>query len=176
MHDTLPPAGSPRPPQLALIAAVARNGVIGAGNRLPWRLPEDLRRFRQLTTGHTVVMGRKTWESIGRPLPERQNVVVSRRPGFVAAGAEVATSLRDAVACARLPAPVFVIGGEALYRAALALADRMYLTEIDLDYEGDARFPAWDRARWGQTARVAQQSGTPDGITYYFTTYDRVTG
>ena len=106
-------------PKLALIAAVARNGVIGAGNALPWRLPADLRRFRALTSGHAVVMGRRTWESLGRPLPDRQNIVVTRAAGWHAAGAEVAASLAAALALARLPAPVFCIGGgRALCRGA----------------------------------------------------------
>jgi hypothetical protein len=95
---------------LAVIAAVAANGVIGAGNRLPWRLPEDLRRFRALTTGHAVIMGRRTWESLPRPLPERQNIVVSRRRDYVAAGAEVVGSLDAALQLVRLPPPAFCIG------------------------------------------------------------------
>lgn len=174
MHDTLPPADSPRAPRLALIAAIARNGIIGAGNRLPWRLPDDLRRFRRLTTGHTIIMGRRTWESIGTALPQRQNVVVSRHGGFVASGAEVAATLAAAIANARLPAPVFVIGGEALYRAALPLADCLYLTEIQRDFDGDARFPDWDRSAWHTTSSEVGHSEGPDRFEYRFTTYERV--
>jgi len=103
---------------LAIIAAVARNGVIGAHNTLPWRLPADLARFRMLTTGHTIVMGRKTWQSLGRPLPARQNIVVTRDPGFVAPGATVAGSLTQALALATLPRPHFCIGGAQLYAQA----------------------------------------------------------
>jgi dihydrofolate reductase len=105
---------------LALIAAVASNGVIGVDNRLPWRLPDDLKRFRALTVGHAVIMGRKTWESLSRALPERQNIVVTRQPGYAAIGADVAASLDDALAIVRLPAPVFCIGGGELFRDALA--------------------------------------------------------
>src|ERR1051326_1744485 len=116
-------------PQVALIAAVAANGVIGAGNALPWRLPGDMKRFRALTTGHSVIMGRKTWESLGKPLAERQNIVVTRNRNYSAPGAEVATSFDEAIRLARCPAPVFCIGGGELYRDALERADTLYLTE-----------------------------------------------
>src|SRR5438552_1009906 len=108
-----------RSPGVALIAAVAANGVIGAGNRLPWRLADDLKRFRALTVGHTVIMGRKTWESLPRALPERQNIVVTRQRNYAAAGAEVAASFEAALALVRSPEPVFCIGGGELYRLAL---------------------------------------------------------
>ena len=160
MHDTPPPAASPsagepspRAPCVALIAAIAKNGVIGIDNRLPWTLPEDLQRFRALTSGHAVIMGRRTWESIGRPLRDRQNIVVTRRRDLDAAGCETARSLSEAIARARLPEPVFVIGGEALYRAALPIADRLYLTEIGRDFEGDAHFPDFAREAWRETSR-----------------------
>src|SRR5438045_809694 len=104
---------------LALIAAVAQNGVIGADNRLPWRLPEDLRRFKALTIGHTVVMGRRTWESLPRALPDRQNVVITRQRGYAASGARVVDSLEQALAVATLPPPVCCIGGGEIYRLAL---------------------------------------------------------
>ena len=129
VHDTPAPAASPsstaREHRVALIAAVAGNGVIGAGNRLPWHLPEDLRHFRTLTSGHCVVMGRKTWESIGRPLPARQNIVVSRQPGIRLEGAAVAHSLDEALSVADRPDPVFVIGGEELQRSACPVASQM---------------------------------------------------
>src|SRR4051812_40445479 len=115
---------------LALIAAVARNGVIGADNRLPWRLPQDLRRFRALTMGHAVIMGRRTWESLPGPLQGRQNIVVSRRAGFVAQGAEAAPSVEAALARVTLPAPAYCIGGGELYRVAMPLASTIELTEI----------------------------------------------
>jgi dihydrofolate reductase len=156
---------------LALIAAVARNGVIGGGNALPWRLPADLRRFRTLTTGHTVVMGRKTWESIGRALPDRQNIVVTRQPGYAAAGAQVKASLDDALQAAALPGPVFCIGGGELYALALPRAATLHLTEIDRDFEGDTRFPDFDRAAWREAARDEHRA--PDGFGYAFVTYER---
>ena len=162
-------------PAFALIAAVARNGVIGANNALPWRLPADLRRFRSLTTGHSIVMGRKTWESLGRPLPERQSIVVTRSPRYGAAGALVVTSLDAALAAAALPAPVFCIGGGELYRAAFPHADALYLTEIDRDFDGDASFPAFDRRVWRETARESHASDSPGGFAYAFVTYRRNT-
>jgi dihydrofolate reductase len=161
-------------PLLALIAAVARNGVIGVDNRLPWRLPDDMRRFRALTAGHSIIMGRKTWESIGRPLPDRQNIVVTRQRNFEAPGANVVASLEAALAAAIMPEPVFVIGGEALYREALPLASRMYLTEIHQDFPGDARFPSYARNAWRETMREPQRAQRQGGLAFAFTEYQRI--
>jgi len=158
-------------PQLEIVAAVAANGVIGAGNLMPWHIPADLRRFRALTTGHAVIMGRKTWESIGRALPHRQNIVVSRAPAFRAEGAEVAASLDAALAQVTLPAPAFCIGGGLLYREALPRATTLHLTEIDASFEGDATFPAFDRKLWRETARDAHPPDVPGGVAYAFVTY-----
>jgi dihydrofolate reductase len=156
---------------LALIAAVARNGVIGGGNALPWRLPADLRHFRTLTTGHTVIMGRKTWESIGRALPDRQNIVVTRQRGYAADGALVKASLDAALQAAALPEPVYCIGGGELYALALPRAATLHLTEIDREFEGDTRFPAFDRAAWREAARDEHRA--PEGFGYAFVTYER---
>ena len=123
-------------PIISLVAALARNRVIGAANRLPWHLPEDLRRFKRLTLGASIIMGRRTHEAIGKPLPGRRNIIVTRAPGASWDGCEVARSLDDAVRLAR-PAPeVFVIGGGELYGHALARADRLYLTLIDAEVRG----------------------------------------
>lgn len=162
---------SPSPPALALIAAVARNGVIGAGNALPWRLPADLKHFRALTTGHAVIMGRRTWESLPHALPGRQNIVVTRTRGRACAGAETAASLADALARVRMPAPAFCIGGGELYAAALARADALHLTEIDRDFAGDTTFPAFDRTAWREAARETHRA--PEGFDYAFVTYER---
>ena len=159
--------------RVALIAAVARNGVIGADNRLPWHLPDDLAHFRFLTSGHSVVMGRKTWTSIGRPLPNRQNIVVTHQAGFRLEGAAIAHSLEEALSMADRPDPVFVIGGEALYRSALPLADLLYLTEIDRDFAGDARFPPLERALWREVARDVHAPASSAGFAYHFATYER---
>jgi dihydrofolate reductase len=159
--------------ELAIIAAVAANAVIGADNRLPWRLAADLRRFRALTTGHAVIMGRKTWESIGRALPDRQNVVITRQAGLHAAGADVVNSLAAALACVRMPGPAFCIGGSAIYREALPLATTLHLTEIDRAFAGDARFPEFDRREWRETAREAHVDADGDHLPYAFVTYRR---
>ena len=156
---------------VALIAAVARNGVIGANNALPWKLPADLARFRALTTGHTVIMGRRTWQSLGRPLKDRQNIVVSRDPSFAAEGAEVATSFAQALARSRMPAPAFCIGGAQLYADALATASLVYLTEIDREFEGDVRFPTFDRRGWREQSR--EEHVDANGMRYAFVVYQR---
>ena len=160
-------------PALALIAAVAKNGVIGVANTLPWRLRDDLRHFRALTTGHAVIMGRKTWESLGRALPERQNIVVTRQSGFRAEGAEIARSLPEAITKVARPTPVFCIGGGELYRVALARAATLYLTEIDRNFEGDVTFPSFDRAAWPETRSESRRGEGPDAFTYRFVTRER---
>ncbi len=129
-------------PELCLIAAVARNGTIGQDNALPWRLREDMRHFKAITLGSPVLMGRKTWDSLGRPLPLRRNLVVSRQSGLALEGAEVFASLATALASCKEVARVFVIGGGQLYAETLARADRLFLSEIQADIPGDTRFPS----------------------------------
>jgi dihydrofolate reductase len=136
---------------LSLVVARSRNGVIGKDNGLPWRLPADLAHFKRLTLGHPIVMGRRTWESIGRALPGRRNIVVTRTPGYRAPGAEVVDSLDAAWRASDGAAEVFVIGGAALYESVLPFADRIFLTEVDADVSGDTRFPALDPRHWRQT-------------------------
>jgi dihydrofolate reductase len=143
---------------ISLIAAMSENRVIGSDNRLPWHLPEDLKRFRALTRGHPVIMGRKTWDSIGgKPLPQRDNIVLTRQPGFAAPGARVFSSLNAALEDLRnsLPADaeVFVIGGAEIYRLALPIADRIYLTVVHRTVAGDAFFPEVPAARFKEAAR-----------------------
>jgi dihydrofolate reductase len=161
------------PPRITLIVARARNGVIGLRGGLPWRLPEDLAFFRRTTMGHPIVMGRRTWESIGRPLPGRRNIVVSRQPRFEAPGAEVAASLDAALArCAGSP-EVFVIGGAQLYREALPRAQRLIVTEIDADFDGDTHFPPPDPAQWRETAREHLPPSADRPFAIDFVTYGR---
>ena len=144
----------PNPPRLALIAAVAANGVIGRSGTMPWHLPADLRYFKACTSGKRIIMGRRTWESFPKPLPNREHVVVSSRTLVLPEGVRVLRSLTEALA---LPehgeTPVFVIGGNAMYREALPLADDLYLTEIDADVAGDTYFPAWDRSQFLEVSR-----------------------
>lgn len=159
---------------LAVIAALARNGAIGRDNAIPWRLPEDMERFRALTTGQSVVMGRKTWESLPdrfRPLPGRRNVVVTRDPEWRGEGAERAASLEDALRLLAGEPLVFVIGGGEVYAAALPLADELYFTELDIDAQGDTFFPAFDRARFDEVARESRVAD--DGTAFAFVRYVR---
>jgi len=164
--------GAGRPTRLCLIAALASNGVIGTDGRLPWHLPEDLKRFKALTMGHPVIMGRRTWESIGRALPGRRNIVVSRQSGFSAPGAEVAASLDASLALCGEAALAYVIGGAELYAAALPLADALEFTEIDAPFGGDAKFPAFDRAAWREVRREPHRSA--EGLRFDFVRYERV--
>jgi dihydrofolate reductase len=132
----------------SLVVAMARNRVIGRDNALPWRLPADLAHFKRVTMGHPVIMGRRTYESIGKPLPGRQNIVVSRNAGYVAPGCTVVPSLEAAYAAAGDADEVSIIGGTSLFEAALATADRIHLTEVEADVEGDTWFPPFDRGDW----------------------------
>jgi dihydrofolate reductase len=175
VHDTPAPAAAPSAERtIALVAAVARNGVIGRSGRLPWHLPDDLKRFRALTSGHSIIMGRKTWESIGRALPDRQNIVVSRLGGFAAPGCDIASALSEAIRISAMPPPLFVIGGEALYREAMPLAELLFLTEIHRDFTGDARFPELDRTQWRETAREQRRLDGDAGFAYDFASYSRL--
>jgi dihydrofolate reductase len=160
-------------PRITLIVARARNGVIGRDGTLPWRLPEDLAHFKRTTMGHPIVMGRKTWESIGRPLPGRRSIVVSRQAGSTTAGAEVAPSLDAALTLCAGTDEVFVIGGAQLYREALPRAQRLIVTEIDADFEGDTEFPPLDPARWIETAREHLPASAGRGFAVDFVTYAR---
>jgi dihydrofolate reductase len=157
---------------VTLVAAVARHGVIGRDGGIPWHLPEDLAQFKALTTGHTVVMGRRTWDSIPdrfRPLPGRRNVVVTRNANWAAEGAERAATLEEALNRVARDERVFVIGGAQVYEAALPHADELVLTELDLAVDGDTYFPTWERAAWEEVSRVghAARNGTHFAVVTY---------
>lgn len=161
---------------LSLIAGVARNGAIGNNNELLFRLPEDMRHFKRSTLGCPVIMGRKTWDSLparNRPLPGRINIVVTRNPGWRAEGAVAVNSLEAALAHTGNAPKAFVIGGAALYAAALPLADELVLTEVDQDFDGDVHFPAWDRQQFNEVSREVHHSGEPNHFDYAFVTYQR---
>jgi dihydrofolate reductase len=164
---------------VAIVAAVAENGVIGDGGRMPWRLSSDLRRFRALTLGKPVIMGRRTFESIGKPLAGRFNVVVSRSGGFRAEGAAVAASLGEALALAEARAradgagEVMVIGGGEIYAAAIGYADRLYITHVAAQPAGDVHFPAIDPAVWEAISREAIPAGERDTAATEFVVYRR---
>ena len=157
-------------PRIYLIAAVAANGVIGRRGRLPWHLPEDLKHFKRLTLGHPIIMGRRTWESLGGLLPGREHIVVTRTPGYDAPGAAVASSLAAALAlCAGEPV-VFVIGGREIFAEALPLAAGLVMTEIHRDYEGDTWFPPYERSQWRETQR--ERHAAADGTKFDFVYYE----
>lgn len=160
--------------RLSIIAALARNRVIGRDNRLPWRLPADWRRFKQLTMGHHLIMGRRTFESIGRPLPGRISIVLTTQPSYVPVGVQVAPSLEDAILLARGDDEVFVGGGAGVYRQTLGLADRMYLTLLLEDFEGDTYFPRYDESDWEVHRREVHEPEKTDPNRYTFLTLDRI--
>jgi dihydrofolate reductase len=161
-----------RAQRVVLVAAVADNGVIGAEGELPWHLPEDFAHFKRTTVGHVVVMGRKTFESIGRPLPGRTNVVVTRQPDWSAEGALTAASLEQALEeAARHDGDVMVIGGGEIYAQALPLADEQVLTEVHLTPEGDAHYPDFDPSQWREVRREAHEDG---GVRFDLVWLERV--
>lgn len=154
--------------RIVIVAAVARNGVIGVDGSLPWRIPEDLARFRELTMGHALVMGRETFESIGRPLPGRVNIVLTRRRDWSREGLEVAASLDEALSiAAAAESDAFIAGGAEVYRAALGRADLMEITEVDAEPAGDTWFPPVDWSEWREVARESHPG-------FSFVTHERV--
>lgn len=165
--------------EIVLLYAVAENGVIGAANAIPWRLKSDLKRLKALTIGKPVVMGRKTFLSLPRPLPGRTNIVVTRDPAFRASGAVVTTSLADAFAVARgdalrrSAAEIAVIGGADIYAQCMAMADRLEVTEVHMSAEGDTRLAAVDPAAWEEVARVKNAAGPDDSADFSYVTYRR---
>lgn len=158
---------------LALIAAVASNGVIGRNNTLPWRLPDDLAHFKHLTLGSPILMGRKTWESLGRPLPGRRNLVITRNPAYVAEGGECHPGLEAAMAACASAEKVFLIGGADLYRQAIDRADALYITEVHTDVQGDAFFPSMPAGRFLESARTSHPADERHAYAFDFVTYYR---
>ncbi|MCJ2070557.1 dihydrofolate reductase [Methylobacterium sp. J-030] len=160
-------------PRISLVAAVARNGVIGRDNGLAWHLSSDLKRFKALTMGKPMLMGRRTWDSIGRPLPGRRTLVLTRDRGFRAEGAEAVHDWAAALAAAA-DTELMVVGGAAIYALALPQADRLHLTEVAAEPDGDVRFPAFDRARFRETFREAHPVGPRDEHAFAFVDWERV--
>lgn len=154
---------------------MAANRIIGRDNALPWHLPADLKRFKALTMGHPVVMGRKTYESIGRPLPGRRNLVITRDRGYRADGCEIVHTLDAAIAACGDKETVFIIGGAEVYRESLARAQRLEFTEIQAEFEGDAAFPEISPAEWREVAREIHPAGAGVPFRYDFVRYERVT-
>ena len=163
-------AGAPR---IYLVAAVAANGVIGVDGKLPWHLPEDLKHFKKLTLGHPVIMGRKTWESIGRVLPGRETVIVTRQPGYRVPGAKIAHSLDEAIAGCGSDSEIFVIGGAELYAQALPRAGRLYLTTVEAEVAGDTFMPEFDARAWRQLSSTSHGIDERHRFAYQCVTYER---
>lgn len=154
---------------ISLIVAVSNSHVIGKDNTLPWHLPEDLKRFRALTTGHHIIMGRKTYESLGRLLPDRTTVIVTRNPNFQVEGAVVVHSLAEAIAACKNDSEAFIIGGAELYQQGLKYAQKLYITQVDITVDGDAFFPPIDKEIWHEVARESHVS--VKGTTFHYLTY-----
>ncbi|MFZ2161105.1 MAG: dihydrofolate reductase, partial [Sideroxyarcus sp.] len=159
---------NPKSSSLSLIVAMAKNRTIGVNNTLPWRCPEDLKHFKALTMGHHMIMGRKTFDSIGKPLPGRTTVVVTRNADLEIAGCVIAHSLNEAIAVCAGDEEIFIVGGAELYRQAVPVVDTLYITEIQQDVEGDAHFPEFDKNIWREISREVRLQDTPQPLTYHF--------
>jgi len=158
---------------ISLIVAMAQNRTIGVNNTLPWRCPEDLKHFKALTMGHHMIMGRKTFDSIGKPLPGRTTVIVTRNAALKVEGCLVAHSLQEAITASKDDEEIFIVGGAEIYAQALPLADTLYITEIQQDVDGDAHFPAVDQHAWQEVAREVRSQIEPQALQYHFVTYRR---
>jgi dihydrofolate reductase len=165
--------------RIVLIAAFAQNRVVGIENRLPWHLPEDLKYFKRTTSGKAIIMGRKTYDSIGRPLPNRTNIVITRNPNFTAPGIKVVASLEGAIELAKEVNyindvdEVMIIGGASIYESALPIADRLYLTHVHAEVEGDAYFPEVNFQKWTETSREDYKSSEKNPYDYSFVVYEK---
>jgi len=159
---------------ISLIVAVGHHNVIGKNNQLPWHLPADLKHFRNMTSGHAIIMGRKTYESIGKALPNRTNIVVTKQKDFHAQDCAIASSLQDAILQAKAHKEIFIIGGAQIFEESLHLAERIYFTQIHHDFEGDTFFPQLDKTTWKE---ISRQDNSPDEknlYAYSFMTYERI--
>lgn len=172
MH-TRPTLSSIRNPRCCIVVAMAKNRTIGIDNTLPWRCPEDLKHFKQLTMGHHMIMGRKTFESIGKPLPGRTTVVVTRDPALEIEGCLIANSMQQAYSLCADDSQVFIVGGAEIYAQSLDLADTLYITEIQQDVAGDAHFPQFDQDVWLEVSREIRHQDAPEPLEYHFVTYRR---
>jgi dihydrofolate reductase len=164
----------PARPIVSLIVAMSRNRVIGRDNAIPWHLPGELKRFKELTLGHHIVMGRRTWDSIGRLLPGRTTIIVTRNPALQVAGALMATSLPQALKIAERDDEIFVIGGEEIFRLALPLAHRIYLTTVDVELDGDTFMPVIDAALWRKVRSESHPADAVNPLSWVLEIYERV--
>ena len=169
----LAPRSSLLNPESCILVAMSKNCTIGINITLPWRCPEDLRRFKTLTMGHHMIMGRKTFESIGKPLPGRITVVVTRDRNLQYEGCLMAHSLQEALAACADDEQVYIVGGAEIYQQALPLVDTLHITEIQQEVDGDAHFPAFDQSQWLEISREVHSQLTPQPLDYHFVTYQR---
>ncbi len=166
---------TPHTSRVSLIVAMAKNRIIGANGAMPWHLPDELKRFKSITMGHHIIMGRKTWESIGRLLPGRTTVIVTRQRNYAVAGAVIAQSLEAAIEACKNDREIFVIGGGELYRQALPIAQRLYLTTVDTAPDGDTHMPEIHFAQWREVSAEDHAADERHAHAYRFAVYDRVT-
>ncbi len=160
-------------PRSCIVVAMAKNRTIGVNNTLPWRCPEDLKHFKSLTMGHHMIMGRKTFDSIGKALPGRTSVVVTRCRELKIDGCLIAHSLPEAIAACAGDEQIYIVGGAEIYTQAMPLADTLYITEIQQDVEGDAHFPDFDKSQWLEVSRDIHTQEFPEPLEYHFVTYRR---
>lgn len=158
---------------ISIIVAMASNHIIGADNTMPWRCPEDLKYFKSLTMGHHMIMGRKTFDSIGKPLPGRVSVIVTRNRDLKIEGCIMAHSLDDAITACKDDDEIFIVGGAELYALALPVVNKLYITEIQQEFDGDTYFPEFDKTKWREVAREERHQGVPQPLSYHFVTYLR---
>jgi dihydrofolate reductase len=166
---------------VSFVVAVARNRVIGKNNDLPWRLPDDMKFFMQITKGHHVILGRKNYDSLPkkyRPLPERTNIIITRQPSFEAPGCTVVHSVEEALTMARHngETEAMIIGGAEIYKLCFPYADKLYITEIHADIEGDVYFPPFSKSEWQEVSRVAHAADERHAYSFDFVTYERISG
>lgn len=160
--------------KLSIIVAISENNAIGKDNQLLWHLPADLKHFKEITTSHTIIMGRKTYDSIGKPLPNRRSIVITRSTDLVIEGVEVVNSLNEAIALCKQDEEAFIIGGAEIYHQALPLATHIYLTRVHQHYEADAFFPALNPAAWKELNSISYAANEKNNVAYTFSTLERI--
>lgn len=160
--------------KISIIVAISENNAIGKDNQLLWHLPADLKHFKQITSGHPILMGRKTYDSIGRPLPNRRNIVISRQKELAIPGVEVVSSIDEAISLCVQEEEIFIIGGAEIYKSALSSCDRIYLTTVHAQYDADAFFPALKQQEWSQRSREFHSADEKNNVDYTFSTLERI--
>jgi dihydrofolate reductase len=159
--------------KISIVVAISENNAIGKDNQLLWHLPADLKHFKEITTGHPILMGRKTYDSIGRPLPNRRNIIITRQTDLNIPGTEVVNSMEEAISLCANEEEVFIIGGAEIYKSALSFTDRIYLTTVHQEFEADAFFPVLDKNEWLETAQQHHHADEKNAVAYTFSILER---